>query len=250
LIDGKALVRGHHPLQKWNQWLSQDDLGSSVVDEERRLLQPLLSRHYGKHALLIGVPRQKELLRATDMLCQSILSPLTAREDNHRFIESDFQELPIFSGSIDLVVLPHTLEYVDNPQHLLAEACRIVKPDGLIAVFGFNPYSAWGAMKFAGAGNFIHARKVKNWLRLSDFVLEQQKAALFRPPLRHKSLFNKLHFIEGVGNKCLPFLSGAYLLLARATVMPLTPIKMKWKQQLTGIRISTSISGHIARQSK
>src|SRR5438093_12093821 len=86
-------------------------------------------------------------------------------------IESDLHELPILTGSIDLVMLPHTLEFVDNPRQLLAEACRIIKPEGLILVCGFNPYSTWGIKKMltknkkaSWMGNIIQVNLVKAWL--------------------------------------------------------------------------------------
>jgi hypothetical protein len=99
-------------------------------------------------------------------------------------------------------------------------------------------------------GNFIHSYKIKAWLKLADFALEEQKYLLFRPPLNCQSFYKKLHFLENIGKKYFPILGGAYILFARAKVLPLTPIRMKWKQHLSGIRIPTTISGHIARQSK
>ena len=53
-------------------------------------------------------------------------------------------------GSIDLVILPHILECIDNPRQLLAEACRIIKPEGHIIICGFNPHSLWGLKKIMG----------------------------------------------------------------------------------------------------
>lgn len=243
------MIHGYRIIQNWDQWLTHHFLGNSLLKDEQKLLSHLLQRHYGKHALLIGVPKQHELLQAMDIPCHSLLSPILSRENNAVTIESDFRELPIMTGSIDLVMLPHTLEFIDNPRNLLNEACRIVKPEGLIAICGFNPYSAWGIKNHPWKGNLIQANKIKGWLRLSDFALEHLKYALFRPPINNAKYYQKLQFMEYIGNKCFPMLGGIYILIARAKVIPLTPIRMKWKQQLNGIRIST-FSGHIARQSK
>jgi SAM-dependent methyltransferase len=242
------LAQSYRTLQKWDQWIAQQFLGHSLMEEEQKFLSQLLNRHYGKHALLIGVPSQQTLLKSTDIPCQALMSPFLHHEKNLVDIESGFHELPILTGSIDLVMLPHTLELVDNPRQLLIEACRIVKPEGLIVICGFNPYSAWGLKKLIG--NLIHSYKIKAWLRFTDFALEEQKSLLFRPPVRYRPLYDKLRFLENMGNKYFPILGGAYILLARAKVVPLTPIRMKWKQHLGGIRLPTTISGHIARQSK
>jgi SAM-dependent methyltransferase len=250
---GKALAHGYRNLQHWNQWLAQAFLGQRLLAAEQALISPLLSNHFGKHALLIGVPHQQTLLNASVIPCHSSVSPILHHGNQTCHIESDFHDLPIQSGSIDLVILPHTLEFIEHPRQLLAEACRVIKPEGLMVITGFNPYSLWGMkkvfMRHQGApwsGNFIPIKKIKKWLKLADFKLEQQQPMLFRPPINHPGVFDKLQFMETIGSKCLPMAGSAYILLARAKVIPLTPIKLKWKQQLSGIRISP-MSGYIAR---
>ena len=226
------------------------------METEKNFLSRVLNKHFGKHALLIGVPHQFSLLEATKIPIHSLVSPFLAHERQPGFIEGDLHEIPVQTGSVDLVVLPHTLEYVDNPRQLIHEACRIVKPEGLIIAMGFNPYSMWGVKRLLAHGqdvpwasSFTQAHQVKNWLRLADFQIEDQKTFLFRPPVNHEKIFKKLEFLEYIGN-ILHFFGGIYCITARAKVIPLTPIRMKWKQQLGNIRISTTISGTIARQSE
>jgi len=252
------LAHGYRTLQHWNQWLSQQFLGKKVLETEEQQLSSMLERHFGKHALLIGVPSQHRLLQSTNIACHSLLSPLVSKEKIETYIESDFHELPILTGSIDLVILPHTLEFIDNPRQLLAEACRIIKPEGLIVINGFNPNSSWGLRHLfvkhkksvPWGGNFTHPKKIKTWLKLADFQMEQHRYILYRPPMNYPKLYQKFHFLETIGSVCFPRWGGVYSIIARAKVIPLTPIRTKWKQQLSGIRISTSISGHIARLSK
>lgn len=254
--DGKALAHGYRTLQHWNQWLAQQYLGNRLLAEENKILAQLLDRHYGKHGLLIGVPRQAKLLNFSSIPFHSLATPLIVhREQNINYIETGLHELPILSGSIDLVVLPHTLEFIENPRQLLAEACRIIKPEGMIAICGFNPYSLWGLRKLIKndgvpwTGHFIQPGQIKNWLKLADFEMEKQTSILFRPPIQHSTVYEKLELFDKIGKCFFANLGGVYILLARAKVIPLTPIKMKWKQQLSGIRISTSVSGPIAHHS-
>lgn len=251
------MTHGYRTLQHWNRWLAQNFLGSDLLENESQLLTQLLDRHFGKHALLIGVSHQAELLKSIQIPCHTLLSPLIVPHHEPGYVEADLHELPILTGSVDLVMLPHTLEFVSNPRQLLAEACRVVKPEGLIVILGFNPYSAWGLKKYLQKhlsmpwmGNFIHSYKVKNWLRLADFELEKQTSLMFRPPVNHLSWYQRLHFLERLGNACFPILGGVYVLVARAKMIPVTPIRLKWTQQLSSIRISGTISGHIARQSE
>ncbi len=251
------MAHGYRSLQHWNQWLSHQFLGNRLLEAEKQILTQMLAKHFGKQALLLGVPNQFDLLAASPIPYHTIISPLIHRDKKMAYIEGDFHEIPILTGSIDLVILPHTLEFVDNPRQLLSEACRIIKPEGLIAVCGFNPYSTWGFRRLAArkkispwTANFIASRQVKNWLQLADFEMEKHKSVLFIPPINHPNMYHKLQFLERFGSKCFPALGGAYVLIARAKVIPLTPIRLKWKQQLNSIRVPTTISGHIARQSK
>lgn len=252
------MAHGYRRLQQWNQWLAQEFLGKNLLNTETTVLASLLERHLGKQALVIGTPQQLDLLQYIKIPCHSLVTPLYSshiiKKHVPGFIEGDLHELPIFTGSIDLVVLPHTLEFIDNPRKLLAEACRVVRPEGLIAIFGFNPYSSWGLRKVLYKSrntpwnaNPLRAYKIKSWLKLADFQMESQKTILFTPPVNRPTLHHKLHFMETMGSKFFPFFGGVYVLLARAKVIPLTPIKLKWKQQLSNITISSTISGHIAR---
>lgn len=253
--DGKVLAHGSHTLQHWNQWLSQQFLGKSLLETEAQQFSHLLKRHFGKHAILLGVPHQYDLLNSTKIPCHSLVTPLNCKEKKTGYIEGSFDELPILTGSVDLVMLPHTLEFTDNPRQLLSEACRIIKPEGLIVISGFNPFGPWGLRKLITrnkknmpwGANFIHAQKLKSWLRLSDFLMEKHKLTLFTPPINHPGIYKKLHFLEKWG---IPAFGGGYILIARAKVIPLTPIRLKWKQQLSNIRITGTMPGHIARQSK
>lgn len=250
--DGKALAHSYRNLQYWNQWLSQQFLGTKLLEAEKKQFAALLERHFGKHAGLIGVPYQSSLFNATQLLSHTLITPLS----NHKlgYVESDLYNLPILTGSMDLIMLPHTLEFIDNPRQLLVEACRIIKPEGLILISGFNPYSLWGLKKklaknkpYFPEANFINARKIINWLKLADFVIEKQKFTLFVPPINNEHLLKKFSFLEKLNGKWFPNLGGVYIILARAKVVPFTPIRLKWKQQLSGVRISTSIPGNIAR---
>lgn len=242
-----TLAHGYRTLQHWNQWLSHQFLGSALLEAEQRVLTGLLDRHYGKHALLIGVPGQSALLTARSAACQTLMSPIHHSKQT-AYIEADFHDLPLLTGSIDLVLLPHTLEFVDNPRQLLSEACRIVKPEGLIVIVGFNPYGVWRLRKKI-VGSLIQRQHIKNWLKLAEFALEKQSSFLYRPPVDSAGIYQKMAFLERVGGLLYPLLAGAYVVVARAKVIPLTPIRLKWKQNLSNIRVSTTIPGNIARRS-
>jgi len=235
------LVKTYHMIQQWARWLHHS-LGISTLESEQNFLSKLLAERYGKHTLLIGVPEQYNLLKCSVMPNSVILSPLINRNKNIKYIEGEYYELPIIPGSIDLVLLPHTLEFIDNPRQLLMEACRVVKPEGDIMIFCFNPYSLWGLRKWWGnnnhvpwSGNFISASKIKKWLALADFELIRQDMLMFRPPMNNPRIFQKLKFLEWLGTHLHILFGGIFVITARAKLIPLTPIKLKWQQKISTI---------------
>ena len=146
------MPKTYRAIQQWDHWLGHFP-GHTVLDAEKKFLPPLLGQYYGSQALLIGSPRQHELLKTSVIPHQLLLSPLLSHQHqkNMRSIECGLHELPVASGSIDLVMLPHVLEFIDNPRQTLAEACRIVRPQGHIIICGFNPFSLWGLKKIWAA---------------------------------------------------------------------------------------------------
>jgi SAM-dependent methyltransferase len=240
------VIKSYRAIHQWNRWLTLP-LGSTVMKAENEVLLQWLERCYGKHAALIGVPAQYSLLKTSPILNQQLLTPLAQHNKQIRSIESDWDNLPISSGSVDLVLLPHTLEYINHPRQVLAEACRITKPEGSLVIFGFNPYSLWGLDKSINVaeghasaireGRLLLPGAIKQWLSLADFELITQKTFLFRPPLMQQRLFQHLKFFEWLGSKLhLPF-GGIYMLIAKAKVIPLTPIRLHWKQQSADIKL-------------
>ena len=225
------MAHGYQTLQHFNHWLEKQFLGKELLGTEKKTLSHLLKNHFGKHALLIGVPEQTCLLDSTPIPFHTLLSPIALHHHSIPSIESNFQELPVLTGSMDAVILPHTLELVDNPRQLLAEACRIIKPEGLIVITGFNPVSMWGIRKLFArrhsspwTANFIQQHKIKNWLRLADFQMEKQQTTLFQPPFARQLLYRKFSLLERVGRLCYPWFGGVYVLLARAKVTPIAAI--------------------------
>ena len=126
---------------------------------------------------------------------------------------------------------------------------QVIEVRDLLKRMGFKVLVPLTAGRMEKAGDY-NVGKVKTWLKLVDFDLEKHTSILYGPPINHKKTYQRLQLLEGVGRQCLPFLGGVYVLLARAKVVPLTPIRLKWKQQLSGIRITPPMPGHIARQIK
>lgn len=249
------MPRIYRMLQQWDHWLSQP-LGQNLIREEASILESSLLDKRGMHLTLIGVPSQQALLKHHEVMNQIVMGPLVNSHPIFHYVETNFQELPVQSTSMDLVLLPHTLEFLDNPRQLLTESCRIVKPEGHLLILGFNPYSLWGLKRWwdrdkttFSRSHFISVDTIKKWLILADFELVQQKGLLFRPPIVASSLDRYFQWMEWLGQKShLPF-GSVYLLIAKAKSIPLTPIRLRWKQALSGAAITPRIYSGTLRNS-
>ena len=62
----------------------------------------------------------------------------------------DLLDLPFEAQSVDLIVMPHTLEFTRDPHRLLREAERVLMPEGQLIILGFNSLSLWGARQSVG----------------------------------------------------------------------------------------------------
>ena len=122
----------------------QSPPGQVVRQWESRLLDGMVEHVLGDRALQVGMPFL-DSLRANGMKEHwLLLSDLPSereeslREDWH-LVRGLPEALPFANESFDLVVLPHSLDFSPVPQQLLAEAVRVLAPEGRLFLAGFNP---------------------------------------------------------------------------------------------------------------
>ena len=234
-------------MQQWNHWLTQYP-GTSVLEAEQKLISSLLSKINVNNILVIGVPEQYKLIKGIPAKNKVVLSPLINKHKAIKYIECGFAELSILPGSMDAVIIPHTLELIDTGRNLITEACRSVKPGGDIIIFGFNLFSLWGVKKWweknegvPWSGHFLMPGQIMQWLDLEDFQFFRKDMIMFRSPFGKQKAQDKFSALEWLGFKTNAFYGGIYSLNAKANVVPLTPIKFHWEQTLS--RLSATIPG-------
>jgi SAM-dependent methyltransferase len=87
--------------------------------------------------------------------------------------------LPIQTESMDLVVLPHILEFDARRFQTLREVNRILRPGGELVMLNFNPFSLSVRFQFlwdrkladSWRAHFITKARVLDWLKLMNFEL-------------------------------------------------------------------------------
>ena len=114
-------------------------LGRYLLEREQAQFDRTVADIFGFHAIQIGLP-------ACPFLAQSrIATRWTVDVEPPAQLLADAHWLPFPENSLDLIVLPHALEFTDEPHQLLREVYRAVHPEGQVMISGFNPFSLFGA---------------------------------------------------------------------------------------------------------
>lgn len=199
---------------------------------EQQRCDAWLSDVFGYHALQLGLP-QLDALRANRMpkrwRADEAASPSCALD-----VLTDATALPFAAASLDLVVLPHTLDWCADPHAALREVERVLVPEGRVLLFGFNPTSLWGLGHGLGralpqVADLISQRRLGDWLRLLSFELLQVEWGCYRPDLTSPRWFERLQWLERSGRRAWPILGSVYGVMAIKRVHGMHLLSPAWK---------------------
>lgn len=152
--------------------------------------------------------------------------------------------LPIQSESMDLVIVPHMLEFDARRFQTMREVNRVLKPGGELVVLSFNPISVYVRFQFlwdkkltdSWRAHFISRSRMLDWLKLLNFeLLNTAEFGLDR------FMIHQRQFPRTSG-----FFSMAYGFKAvkrQYSLIPLTPVRQTQSRLLTmGAGIESNMS--------
>lgn len=153
-------------------------------------------------------------------------------------ISFDMHDWPMQDNSVDLIVLPHVLEFASQPQQVLREAVRVLMPEGKLIVAGFNPHSLlhFGA---ATAGlppsvAWLSRPRLIDWLRLTGMEIDYGRFGGWRPPVSALSL-QRLRWLDSLGEQWWPQAANAYALKAVKRANQMTRLMPSKRATLAGL---------------
>lgn len=213
-----------------SEWLSTP-LGARLLETELRYFDLELADVFGFNAVQIGLP-EHPYLRSNRMPFHCVTGI-----DGPVGLRCDPAAMPLQTASIDLVVLPHALEFSSNPHQVLREVARVLMPEGHVVLAGFNPWSLWGARRLATrgepaypwCGQFITLPRIKDWMALLGFELAGGRMCSYAPPLRSEKWSGRFKFMEAAGDRWWPFAGGVYYLHGIKRVTGMRLITPQWK---------------------
>ena len=194
-------------LPSLDSWL-RDAPGASLLEAETALLAEVLDDVFGWELLQVGLwgpPRG--LIHASRTRQQTLIAERAVEGVNP---VTRLPQLPIASGTVDAVLLPHTLEFLPDPKAMIRETDRVLAGEGQLIVVGLRPWSLWGMRSRLSRGRFppgvrslLAERRICDWLALLGYEIIAS---------RH-------------------YLHGAYILKARKRVYTMTPIRIRPRER-------------------
>ena len=186
-------------------------------------------------------------------------APPAPRRALHLLAES--VALPFADSSLDLLVLPHTLELSLDPHAALREVVRVLVPEGRVVISGLNPVSLWGFRQWRAhwyqrmgkgtlylpdVGEFIGYRRLRDWLRLMSFEVESARFGCYRPAVRSTQWLDRFGFMDSLGEKWWPIFGAAYFMVAVKRVHGMRLMEPAWRnsRQRSATAVPIANRGH------
>ncbi|TSE27600.1 Methyltransferase domain protein [Tepidimonas aquatica] len=230
--------------------------GRYLLAWEARHFADAVADAFGYHALQLGMP-QLDALAANRMPHRWLAAPEEAPPDlvvvqpPQRPIDlvAHAAALPFAADSLDLVVLPHTLELSADPHAVLREVERVLVPNGRVVISGLNPLSLWGLRQarahlwaragWAGsrwarpylpeAGAFIGLGRLLDWLRLLSLEAERVERGCYRPAVRSEHWLRRWAWMDRCGALLWPPLGAVYFIVAVKRVRGMRLLGPAWR---------------------
>lgn len=175
-------------------------------------------------------PESDDIFAINNIASQAINTPAIVENPSQKIaFFTEFEALPFAENSLDLLILPHSLELSPDPHATLREAERVLMPEGKLIICGFNPLSLWGFKQkrshlykrlnlgdlyLPEAGEFIGYRRLRDWLRLLNFDVEPGHFGCYRPAVRSESMLQRFAWMDKLGEQYWPVLGAVYFVVA------------------------------------
>ncbi|HSH28853.1 MAG TPA: methyltransferase domain-containing protein [Thiohalobacter sp.] len=218
-------------LQEWYR----TPLGQALEQVELTAVRDCLTTLFGYHLLSVAPPWQADPLDSSRVRHRVVQMPETV--PGRTGLVSANDAWPVSSDSLDVILLPHVLEFAAEPHQILREAERCLIAEGHLVIVGFNPWGVWGGRslltrwrgRLPWCGRFLGVARLRDWLALLGFDTLAVQPLLYRLPVNHAGLLERTRFLdhlEAVNH--IPGNAG-FLLLARKRVVGMTPIRPRWR---------------------
>lgn len=215
-----------------SDWLDTPQ-GHYVLAWEQAKFDVVVADIFGYNAVQIGLP-EHDFLRANRMPHRFACAGGGGAE-----VIAEADALPFASASIDLVVLPHILEFARNPHQVLREVERVLVPEGSVVIAGFNPFSLWGLQRMMmrgkdsvpWRGQYLSVLRIKDWLALLGFETQAGSFGCYAPAVTSTKWLERWRFMDKAGDRWWPFCGGTYMVQGIKRVQGMRLLTPNWRDK-------------------
>ncbi len=223
--------------QRLADWY-ETPLGLELTRQIHERLREVLTDLHGEHGLQIGAGARRD----DSLVLANLGHRLHLREEAGDALAAAPERLPLASGSLNLLVLCHVIEYHDGPEMLIAEAERVLAPEGRLVVVVFNPWSLFGLRRLLPHdgvpwnGRFPSMLRLYWWCRRADLRVESVAGCWRRPPAHGACLRWGLGWLER-GPRFFDHCGAVQVVRVRKRRIPATPVRLKegWRRRLAAL---------------
>ena len=174
-----------------------------------------------------GLGWENEFIDCTLYTSYTILDAKKLGCQGARKIKAKSYHLPLQCDSVDMIILPHILEFDAFRFQTMREVERVLKPEGTVVILNFNPWSIWVRYQYlwdkrmadTWRGHFIRRSRVVDWLKLLNF--EVTTVSQFKLD----SIVTKNVKLAGNAFSLSATAYGVKAIKRRYHLIPLTPVK-------------------------
>ena len=233
------------------EWLASP-MGQYLLQWETAQFDEAVSDIFGYHALQLGFA-ELDALRSNRMPNQWLavtaepavpitkdVTGLGGASSRSAALVADAEALPFSAASLDLLVLPHSLELSPDPHAALREAERVLVPEGRVVITGINPNSLWGFRQsrahllcrvfqrfgkqvavddsfLPGAGQTMGSIgywRLRDWLQLLGFEVESVRFGVYVPSFASQKWLKRFAWMDALGPRWWPIFGASYCVVA------------------------------------
>jgi SAM-dependent methyltransferase len=225
------------PQKRLAQWY-QSTAGQNLLGLENTMLNKGIESLFGYHLLMLGALDYAQGIAGSPIAHKVLMNDECLQAGAVDLLGSQ-HDLPFRKDSIDVVVMPHLLEFSQHPHHILREVERIVMPDGYLVILGFNPVSCYGLCRvllgfqkhMPWQGHYYHPVRLRDWIHLLGFKIVEISYCGFTPPIPHGTTQQRLAFMEKAADSFLSPLGSVYMIVAQNQTITPSVIRPAWKRQ-------------------
>jgi len=231
--------QGFQPFLK--QWFKTSP-GQVMLKQEKQLIGKAIENLFGYFLVQLGCVSEENLTESSRITSKVLVNKTIdfelAKNTEIQWIQAELDFLPIGHDKADLVLLPHTLEAVDDPYYLLRQVDKMLMPEGHIVLTGFNGMACTPLrLKYFSnsegfkVAKFRRANKLKEWLEVLGYdvsLIEYSSVMCFSTNEKYTFWVKFIEKIERALKWVGLDFGNVYCLVAKKRVDSPTLVGLKW----------------------